>query len=296
MRVLISGSGGLIGSTVAAQLAEAGEEVWRLVRGDGEAARTIRWDPESGQLDPAAVSGFDAVVHLAGEPVAGRWTAAKKKRIRASRVEGTRVLAEALQKAEGKPDAFLCASAVGYYGSRGDTPLTEAAQPGSGFLAEVARAWEAATAPAADAGIRTVSLRFGMVLSPEGGALAQMLPIFRAGLGGRLGDGTQYWPWVHIADATGAIRFALSEPAVTGPVNVAAPHPVTCDEFTRALGRVLEKRTCMPVPRFAARAALGEMADELLFASCRAVPERLQEAGYAFAHEELEPALRDLLA
>jgi uncharacterized protein (TIGR01777 family) len=296
MRLSVTGSTGLIGSALVPLLTRDGHEVGRVSR-SAAGAGGWRWDPGAGHVDPAAVDGMDAVVHLAGESIAGgRWSKARKARIRASRARGTRVVAEAVARAEPRPQALLCASAMGFYGDRGNELLTEASAPGRGFLAEVSREWEEACAPARDAGVRVVNLRFGIVLSPTGGALAKMLLPFRLGLGGVVGSGRQWWSWVALDDAVGAIRHALVTPGLAGPVNVTSPSPVTNAEFTRTLGRVLARPTLFPMPAFAARLALGEMAEALLLASARLVPERLQQTGYAFRCPELEGALRHVLA
>jgi uncharacterized protein (TIGR01777 family) len=295
MRISVTGSSGLIGSALVPFLTAQGHEVGRVVRST-TAAGAWRWDPGAGHVDAGAVDGKDAVVHLAGETIAaGRWSAARKARIRDSRVRGTRVVAEAVARADPRPKALLCASAMGFYGDRGDERLTEASAPGRGFLSEVSREWEEACAPARDQGVRVVNLRFGIVLSPAGGALAKMLLPFRLGAGGVVGSGKQWWSWVALDDAVGAIQHALVTAGLSGPVNVAAPKPVTNAEFTRTLGRVLARPTLFPVPVFAARLAFGEMADALLLASARIVPERLQQTGYGFRHPELEGALRHLL-
>jgi len=295
MRVSVTGSSGLIGSALVKFLTAEGHDVGRIVRST-TVAGAWRWEPGAGRVDAAAVNGRDAVVHLAGESIAaGRWSVARKARIRDSRVRGTRVVAEAVARADPRPQALLCASAMGYYGDRGDERLTEASPGGRGFLSEVSREWEEACAPARDQGVRVVNLRFGLVLSAAGGALGKMLLPFRLGAGGVVGSGTQWWSWVALDDAVGAIHHALVTPGLSGPVNVAAPNPVTNAEFTRTLGRVLARPTPFPVPRFAARLALGEMADALLLASARLVPERLQQTGYAFRHPELEGALRHVL-
>jgi uncharacterized protein (TIGR01777 family) len=295
MRISVTGSSGLIGSALVPFLAAQGHEVGRVVRST-TAAGAWRWDPGAGHVDAGAVNGKDAVVHLAGEPIAaGRWSAARKARIRDSRVRGTRVVAEAVARANPRPKALLCASAMGFYGDRGDERLTEASAPGRGFLSDVSREWEEACAPARDQGVRVVNLRFGLVLSPAGGALAKMLLPFRLGAGGVVGSGKQWWSWVALDDVGGAIQHALVTPGLSGPVNVAAPNPVTNAEFTRTLGRVLARPTLFPVPVFAARLAFGEMADALLLASARVVPERLQQTSYVFRHPELEGALRHLL-
>ncbi len=295
MRIAATGSSGLMGSALVPSLTAEGHEVARILR-SSTAGGAWRWDPDAGHVDARAVNGMDAVVHLAGESIArGRWSEARKARIRASRVLGTRVVAEAVARADPRPQVLVCASAMGFYGDRGDELLTEASAPGRGFLSEVSREWEEACAPARDQGVRVVNLRFGIVLSPAGGALAKMLLPFRLGAGGVVGSGRQWWSWVALDDAVGAIRHALVTPGLAGPVNVAAPNPVTNAEFTRTLGRVLARPTLLPMPAFAARLALGEMADALLLASARLVPERLQQTGYVFRRPELEDALRHLL-
>ncbi|HWP35888.1 MAG TPA: TIGR01777 family oxidoreductase [Thermodesulfobacteriota bacterium] len=298
MRVLVSGSTGFIGSALVPVLEARGDTVVRLVRRPprpGEAA--VAWDPQAGRLDPAGLEGFDAVVHLAGENVAaGRWTAERKRRIRDSRVEGTRLLCEGLARLTRPPQVLVAASAIGYYGDRGAEWLTEESPPGTGFLAEVARAWEGATEPAADRGIRVVRLRIGVVLSPAGGALARMLPLFRRGLGGRIGSGRQYLSWIALPDLTGAVAHVLGPAGPAGPVNAVAPNPVTNAEFAETLGRVLGRPARLPAPAALLRLALGEMADEMLLASARVQPARLLATGYRFRYPELEPALRALLA
>jgi uncharacterized protein (TIGR01777 family) len=298
VRVAVSGSGGLIGAEVVPGLIAAGSEVVRLVRREpapGEAA--VRWDPGKGFADPARISGRDAVVHLAGENIAAaRWNAARKAAIRESRVEGTRVLCEGLAALPEPPKTLVCASAVGYYGDRGADPLTEESPAGTGFLPEVCRDWEAATRPAERKGIRVVTLRIGVVLTAKGGALSRMLPTFRAGFGGVLGSGKQYVSWVALDDLPGIVLHVLGNADIRGPVNAVAPSPVTNREFTEALGRALSRPTPFPVPAFALRLAVGEMADALLLASTRVVPRRLQETGYAFRFPELSGALRHLLA
>lgn len=296
MKVLVSGASGLVGSALVPILTTSGHEVVRLVRSEprpGEAE--VRWDPAAGHIDRDGLAGIDAVVHLAGETLMGRWTSAKKQRIRDSRAKGTRLLAETLASLEQPPGVFVSASAVGYYGDRGEDELTEENPPGAGFLAEVCREWEAATQPAADKGIRVVNLRSGVVLSPAGGALAQLLLPFRLGLGGRVGSGNQYMSWIALDDEIGAIHHALMTDSLQGPVNLVSPNPVTNREFTKTLGRVLGRPTIFPLPAFAARLVLGEMADELLLASQRARPGRLQATGFQSRFPELEVALRHLL-
>jgi len=298
--VAVTGSRGLVGSALAPALAAAGHRVLRLVRGAAAApaapavgARVARWDPESGALDSSALAGVDAVVHLAGESVAGgRWTEAKKRRIRSSRVDGTRSLAASLARLERPPRVLVSASAVGYYGDRGAELLREGSAPGTGFLAEVCQEWETATEPAARARIRVVRLRIGMVVSRRGGALAAMLTPFRLGAGGPVGGGTQWVSWIAIDDLVGAILHALDTASLAGAVNAVAPEPVQNRELARTLGRVLGRPALLPLPAFAARLLLGQMADELLLASARVEPARLQATGFAFRHPTLEDALR----
>ena len=296
MRVAITGSSGLIGSALVPSLAGGGRQVFRLVRGVVPGANCIRWDPSTGVRDGALLEGLDAVVHLAGENIAGgRWTARRKAEIRRSRVGGTARLAEALARLARRPKVLAVASAIGFYGDRGAETLTEESPGGNDFLAQVCREWEAAAGPAAQAEIRVVNLRFGIVLSPAGGALQKMLLPFKFGAGGRVGSGRQYWSWIALDDVVGAIQHALATEALAGPVNVVAPAAVSNAEFTRVLGRVLRRPAIAPLPAFAARLAFGEMADALLLASARVVPRRLQETGYSFRYPELEGALRHLL-
>jgi uncharacterized protein len=294
--VAVTGSGGLIGRALVRRLRDEGHGVRRVVRSDAGGADEVRWDPMVGTIDSAGLVGVDAVVHLAGEGIGDhRWTEAQKRKIRDSRVIGTTVLAEALARLEPRPAVLLTASGISVYGDRGDEVVTEATGAGTGFLPEVVLAWEAATKPAAAAGIRTASFRNGIVLSPDGGALAKQLPLFRFGLGGRLGSGRQWLPWIAIDDEVSAIVHLLTAD-VEGPVNLCSPEPVTNATFTEVLGRVLGRPTVVPVPRFGPRLLLGrQLADELLFWSVRAVPERLQASGYRFAHPELEGALRAVL-
>ena len=293
-RVLISGATGLIGSQLAPFLTGGGHGVAALSRsdrGDG----TVRWDPAAGTIDAAGLAGFDAVVHLAGETIQGRWTAAKKRRIKDSRVDGTRLLCEALAKLDEKPEVLVCASAIGYYGDRGDEVLTEESAPGEGFLAETSLAWEEACRPAREAGIRVVHARFGIVLSPEGGALGKQLPIFKAGGGGPVGGGEQWWSWVSRDDAVGAVHHALMDRGLTGAMNVTAPGTTTNAEFTRTLAEVLHRPAVVPVPAFAVKLAFGEMGEALLLTSARVKPAALNAAGCRFRHPELGAALRHML-
>lgn len=296
MHVAVSGSRGLVGSVLVPFLTTGGHRVTRLVRGTAAGPGETAWDPVRGLLDASRLDGVDAVVHLAGENIAaGRWTPARKAEIRRSRVDGTRTLCEALARLPHPPSVFVSASAVGFYGDRGDEILTEESGPGTGFLADVCREWEAATERVSRAGIRVVNLRFGMILSPRGGALQKLLLPFRLGLGGRIGDGRQYTSWIAVDDAVGAIHHALCEASVRGPVNAVAPRPVNNADFTRTLARVLRRPAWLPVPAFAARLAFGEMADALLLAGARVMPARLQASGYRFRFADLESALRHLL-
>lgn len=294
--IVIGGASGLVGRRLAAALSDDGQTVHRLVRGAARGEGTIAWRPEAGQIDGAALEDCDAVIHLGGESIAGsRWTAARKTAIRDSRVVSTRLLSETLARLNRPPRVFVCASAVGYYGARGDEPLTEDSPPGTGFLSDVCQAWEAATARASSAGIRVVNARFGVVLARDGGALAVMLPAFRWGVAGVLGDGRQVLSWIALADAVAALRFALGQDTLRGPVNVTAPGPVTNREFTRTLGRVLRRPAVLPAPGFAVRILLGEMGKSLLLEGQRAIPRRLTESGFKFRLPNLEAALRSIL-
>lgn len=294
-RVLISGSSGLIGSALVHSLERTGTGVMRLVRGTPRNASEIALGPGGGPAR-AAVSGFDAVIHLAGESIVGRWSEAKKKKIRESRVQGTANLAGVLAAAEIKPKVFACASATGFYGDRGDEVLTERSASGTGFLAEVARDWEAAARIAADAGIRTVNLRTGLVLSANGGALAKMLLPFRLGLGGRLGSGRQWWSWIHIEDVIGAIHHVIATADLSGPVNLVAPNATRNAEFTNKLASTLHRPALFPVPALALELAFGRMpARELFLSSVRAMPEKLVNEGYNFRFPDLDRALEDLV-
>ncbi len=267
----------------------------RLTRSGDSSEDAVGWDPSAGTIDAAGLEGVDAVVHLAGESVMGRWTSAKKARIRDSRVEGTRLLAETIAGLSTRPGVMVSTSATGYYGDRGNELLREDSDPGNNFLAGVCREWEAAAAPAWEAGIRVVQPRFGIVLSPEGGALGTTLPIFKLGGGGRIGSGRQYWPWIAIDDVVGAILHLLDTESLEGPVNVAVPDPPTNAVYTKTLGSVLARPTVFPLPAPAARLALGQVADELLLASQRVEPARLRESGYSYRYPKLKGALRHLL-
>jgi uncharacterized protein len=296
-RVLVSGASGLVGSALVPTLKAGGAHVVRLSRDGATSAANeerVPWNPLQ-PISPDLVSGFDAVIHLAGESIVGRWTTAKKKRIRESRIPATTYLAQALAQAKLKPAVFLSGSAIGYYGSRGEEVMTEESAPGAGFTADLAREWEAATAAASGAGIRTVHMRTGIVLSTTGGALAKMLPPFRMGLGGRIGDGRQWMSWIDLNDMVGAIHHLLRTDLVQGAVNLVAPKPVTNAQFTRELARVLSRPAIVPMPAFAARLAFGQMADELLLASQRVEPTQLIASGYPFRFRELRSSLESLL-
>jgi uncharacterized protein (TIGR01777 family) len=297
MKILITGSTGLVGSRLARSLKSKGHEIVRLVRSTPkDSATEVYWNPEQGTLNATELEGLDAVVHLAGESIAeGRWSDEKKTKIRQSRIKGTTLLSESLAKLKQKPEVLVSASAVGFYGSRGDENLDEQSASGSDFLAEVCREWELATQPAAQAGIRVVHLRFGVILSRDGGALPKMLFPFRMGVGGKLGSGQQYMSWIAIDDAVGAIEHALTNNTLRGPVNVVAPSAVTNHDFTKTLGHVLSRPTIFPVPAFAARLVFGEMADATLLSSQRVEPARLKASGYTFKYPELEGALKHVL-
>lgn len=295
MRILLSGSSGFIGAAVLTSLRQSGHEVSRLVRRQASKPDEIGWTPQTGRLEPAP-QNVDAVVHLAGESLIGLWPQDKRKSILDSRVVATRLLAEELARLPSRPRHFLCASAVGIYGDRGDDILTESSPPGGGFLAEVCVAWEDACRPAAEAGMRVTNLRMGLVLGARGGALKAMLTPFRLGLGGKMGDGRQYWSWISLEDTVCAIIHVLEHEQLLGPVNLVTPEPVTNEQFTCELGRVLNKPTFLRVPATMLRLAAGRMADEMLLASARVMPQRLQESGFVFKHPDLEECLRAILS
>ncbi|MBA3423016.1 MAG: TIGR01777 family oxidoreductase [Rubrobacteraceae bacterium] len=299
MDVLVSGATGLIGTALSAELADGGHRVVKLSRSRPSSEDTVRWDPDRGSLDASRLEGVSAVVHLAGEIIfsgpTDRWTQAKKQRIMESRRKGTRLLSEAVAGLSDPPRVMVSASGINYYGDHGNELLTEESTTGSDFLAGVCREWEAAADPAREAGIRVAHTRFGIVLSPKGGALGNTLPIFKLGLGGKIGSGHQYWSWVALDDVVGAIIHSLTNETVTGPVNVGSPNPLTNAEYTKVLGKVLNRPTLFPLPAPAARLMLGEVADALLLASQRMEPAKLKETGYQFRYPELESALRHLL-
>jgi uncharacterized protein (TIGR01777 family) len=289
MKIAVTGSTGLVGTALVPRLTGAGHSVVRL-------SRPADWDPDKGFINASLLNGVDVVIHLAGESIAsGRWTSARKARIRDSRVKGTRLISETIARRERLPQLLISASAIGYYGDRGSELLREDSPPGSGFLADVCRQWEAATDPATRNGIRVVHLRTGLVLSARGGALDKMLLPFKMGVGGKIGSGQQYWSWIALDDLCAAIVHCIQAGGLHGPVNTVSPSPVTNAEFTKSLGRVLSRPTVLPMPAFAARIALGEMADPLLLASARVEPAKLSASRFVFKHKDLEATLRYLL-
>jgi uncharacterized protein len=295
----VTGASGLIGTAIVSALTADGSEVLRVTRAPVQKAGTVpglvHWDPVRGVLDPAALANVDVVIHFAGAPVDERWTPEHKRAIRESRVNGTALVARTIAKLEPRPRLLISGSAVGIYGNRGDTVLDEQSKTGSDFLAEAAVAWEAAAAPARDAGIRTVYSRFGIVLSRAGGALARMLPPFELGAGGKLGPGTQWMSWIAIDDVVGAVQFAIDSPTLAGPMNVTAPNPVTNAEFAKALGHALHRPSVATVPLFALRLMFGELADAALVASQRALPHALERGGFVFRYPTLDAALAQVL-
>lgn len=296
MKIVLSGASGLVGSGLVRHLQQDGAEIHPLVRRRTAAGSTgIYWDPSAGEIEADRLEGMEAVIHLAGENLAGLWTAGKKRRISTSRVEGTRLLSEALAGLKNPPRLLLCASAVGFYGSRGDMVVDEDSPQGEGFLAELCRAWEAAADPARQAGIRVVHSRFGLILDPAGGALGPLLPLLRLGLGGPLGNGRQYWSWVAMQDVHRALAFILHQESISGAVNITAPAPVTNREFIRAAARQLHRPAFLPAPAFALRLLLGQMADEMLLSSSRVAPQKLLQAGFSFTYPELKAALAAIL-
>lgn len=296
MKILISGSHGLVGTALIQTLELDGHDIFRLVRQAPNLETEIEWSPDRYSIALARLEGFDAVVHLAGESIAeGRWTDEKKKRVRESRVKGTRLLGDALANLAKPPQTFICASAIGFYGDRGDEVLTEASAPGNDFLSDVCVEWEKATALATEKGIRVVNCRFGIILDANGGALKKMLPPFRMGVGGKIGSGRQWMSWIALDDVIGGIKFALANGLIRGPVNFVAPAPVTNAVFTKTLGKVLSRPTIFPIPAFGVRLLFGEMADALLLSSQRVESAVLQTSGYLFRYARLEDALRHVL-
>ena len=297
MKIAVSGSTGLIGTALTKALTQRGDDVVPLVRrGVRAGERAITWDPERGTVDRAGLEGMDAVIHLAGENVFGRWSAAKKQRIRDSRVKGTQLICENLAALRRPPATLLAASAIGYYGDRADESLTEESAPGADFLAQVSRDWESATLVAARVGIRVVNMRTGVVLTRSGGALGMMLPPFRVGLGGWVGSGDQYVSWIALDDIIHAMLFLLDHRELSGPVNLTAPTPVTNRELAKALGKALGRPAVVPVPSFALRMVFGTEGAEMLQSGQRVLPARLRSAGFHFSFETVEPALRSLLS
>lgn len=297
MIIAITGSTGLVGTPLAGAFEAAGHLVRPVVRRAARADENeIHWDPAAGKIDAAEFASVDAVVHLAGENIAGqRWSSTFKQRLYDSRVPATQLLCQTLAGLATKPSVLIAASAIGYYGNRGDERLDEASAAGTGFLADMCRDWEAATHRARDAGIRVVNLRIGVVLAKHGGALAKMLTPFKFGLGGVIGSGRQFFSWIELDDLVRSIQFATSANTVVGPVNATAPEPVTNHEFTKTLGRVLGRPTLFPMPALAARLAFGEMADDMLLGGNRVEPHVLNTAGFQFQYPQLEPALRHIL-
>lgn len=296
MKVLVTGSHGLIGAEVVQRLTGAGHYVVRLVRRNPDRSRgDAVWDPVTGNIERAALKNIDAVVHLAGESLLGLWTKSKKQRIHQSRVVATEYLAEALAGLTPRPKTFISASAIGFYGDQGDAWLSESAMPGTGFLASLCHEWESATRMASNAGIRVANIRIGVVLSPKGGALAGMLPAFRMGIGGPIGRGRHYMSWITLDDLVDAILFVLEKPSIEGAVNLTAPEPVTSRDFAKSLGRVLHRPALLPVPTPLLKLLPGKMAEEAFLASVRAKPEKLLRAGFNFRHTNLDAALEDLV-
>ena len=291
MRILMSGATGLIGSYLVPSLEKAAHGVSRLTRSPEPGSGDVGWDVNAGTIDSAALEGFDAVIHLAGENLFGRWTPEKKARIVESRENGTRLISESLAKLSSMPKVLVSASAIGYYGDRGDEMLEEDSSPGGSFLSEVCVKWEDATRPAADAGIRVVNTRFGIVLTPKGGALEKMMTPFRLGLGGRIGSGRQYMSWIAIDDLCSAVQHVIAHEEISGPVNFVSPNPVTNKDFTRALAGALSKPAIFSVPVVALKAVYGEMADDTLLASQRVMPGKLTKSGFEFAYTSIDDAL-----
>jgi uncharacterized protein (TIGR01777 family) len=295
MKIALAGASGLVGKALIPALEAQGHEIRRLVR-TAPRAGEIEWHPNKDEVSAVSLEGFDVIINLAGENIAGgRWTDEQKRKIRDSRVNGTHLLSEAISKMERKPRAFICASATGIYGDRDDEVLDEQSESGGGFLAGVCREWEMACDLAAKAGVRVVNLRFGPILAREGGMLAKLLTPFKMGMGGKVGSGRQYISWVSLEDSVNAILLAITDESIRGPLNVVSPNPVRNEEFTKTLGHVLNRPTALAMPAFAARLAFGEMADEMLLTSQRVMPKRLNAAGFQFRYPQLEAAFRAYL-
>lgn len=291
MKIGITGASGLVGTATSQRLEQAGHDVTPLVR--DKKREGIFWDPDSGDIDLDRLAELDGVIHLAGENIAsGRWNDRKKRRIRDSRIIGTKLIAESLAGLDNKPSFLISASAIGYYGDRGREELTETSEPGKSYLAEVCQSWEASCAAAREAGIRVVNTRIGVVLSKKDGALKQMLLPFKMGVGGRIGHGKQFWSWISLTDLSRIFQFVAENDSISGPVNAVSPSPLTNAEFTKVLGKVLHRPTIFPVPAFAAKLLLGEMVDGLLMASAKVIPEKLAASEFSYEHESLESALQ----
>ena len=292
MKIAIAGSSGLVGSALIPILQSDGNQITRLVRSSPKPGE-IEWHPNQDEVNPQRLEGFETIINLAGENIAGgRWTDEQKRKIRVSRINGTHLLSESIAKMTSKPGAFICASATGIYGDRDDETLDEQSETGGGFLAGVCREWEQATEPASKAGVRVVNLRMGPILARDGGMLSKLLTPFKMGMGGKVGSGKQYISWVALDDAVNAIKLAIDDKSIQGPINIVSPNPVTNEEFTKTLGHVLNRPTALAMPAFAARLAFGEMADEMLLASQKVMPKRLTAAGFQFQYPQLESAMR----
>ena len=292
MKIAIAGSSGLVGSALIPILQSGGNQITRLVRSSPKPGE-IEWHPNQDEVNPQRLEGFETIINLAGENIAGgRWTDEQKRKIRVSRINGTHLLSESIAKMTSKPGAFICASATGIYGDRDDETLDEQSETGGGFLAGVCREWEQATEPASKAGVRVVNLRMGPILARDGGMLSKLLTPFKMGMGGKVGSGKQYISWVALDDAVNAIKLAIDDKSIQGPINIVSPNPVTNEEFTKTLGHVLNRPTALAMPAFAARLAFGEMADEMLLASQKVMPNRLNQAGFQFRYPTLESAMR----
>ncbi|MFT5049376.1 MAG: hypothetical protein ACI8QZ_000769 [Chlamydiales bacterium] len=297
MKILMSGASGLVGSALCKDLRSDGHSITRIVRRAPAGDDEVEYNPAQRKIDRAGMEGHDAVVHLAGENIAGgRWNKKRMLAIRDSRVDGTRAVCRAVARLKHKPEVVITASAVGWYGDRGDELLDEDSKPGTGFLVEVCRDWEAGCYASREAGLRVVNVRMGVVLAAQGGALAKMLTPFKLGLGGRLGSGQQHMSWIGLTDLVRALRFCIDTPEIVGPVNAVSPDAATNQDFTKTLGRVLSRPTAFPMPAFVARLLFGQMADQVLLASAKVAPKKLQEAGFKFEQTVLEDVLRDLLA
>ena len=292
MKIAIAGGSGLVGSALIPILQSDGNQITRLVRSSPKPGE-IEWHPNQDEVNPQRLEGFETIINLAGENIAGgRWTDEQKRKIRVSRINGTHLLSESIAKMTSKPGAFICASATGIYGDRDDETLDEQSESGGGFLAGVCREWEQATEPASKAGVRVVNLRLGPILARDGGMLSKLLTPFKMGMGGKVGSGKQYISWVALDDAVNAIKLAIDDKSIQGPINIVSPNPVTNEEFTKTLGHVLNRPTALAMPAFAARLAFGEMADEMLLASQKVMPKRLSQAGFQFQFPTLESAMR----